>query len=158
MGTRAIILNPVNEFQDYDDINDVLHDDTECRCIEMFQDSYPSNVLDKLYEILKQYDIKFIMSNGNISSLKSLYEPNELGFHDAEHPQSDVTIVINRDVKYSTENEMKLIKMKERKDRYRHYDYVYLVNDSKIYFDTNLNNTLNLKHMSEYTEDWEGEE
>lgn len=135
MGTKAIIATPMDdEFSHlYKEVEDKYF-----KSILLSYDGYPDNVYNQLRQILKQYDVKVIMAGGNIQSLQPKYEPNPLGYHSVDLPQSDVTVVYKRDldnkddVKLSNFN-YKVIQIKDRKEWYPYSDYLYVVHKDQIY-------------------------
>lgn len=160
MATKAIIAKLVEniELGVFDaSLYDQLYD-RHFNMIQVNSDGYPDNIVPRLTEILKSYDIEFIMAQGNIRSLKSKYEPNPLGYHSTDYPQSDVSIVYSRDIKNESFDkaklEMKTIKMRERKEHYPYTDYVYVVDkNNKIFCSSNIHEELKFMEGCDFKEE-----
>lgn len=160
MATKAIIAKLVEniELSVFDaSLNDQLYD-SYFDMIQVNSDGYPDNIVPKLSEILKSYDINFIMAQGNIRSLQSNYEPNPLGYHSVDYPQSDVCIVYSRDIKNESFDkakvEMKTIKLRERKEHYPYTDYVYVVDkNNKIFCSSNIHKELKFMEGYDFKEE-----
>lgn len=163
MATKAIIATPSNEIEDLVDIlinhnYDKLLDKYKFDTIQVNSDGYPDNIIPRLNEILKKRDITFITAGGNIRSLRDEYDPNPLGFHSMDYPQSNVSIVLARDNHDESVDksiyQMKTIKLRERKEKYPFTDYIYIVDkNNKIYCSSNIHKDLNFMEGCDFKEE-----
>lgn len=151
MATKAIILTPCDDVS----LNTALQNtEQEYNAIQVSADGYPSYVLREMKEFLKNYDVQVLMAGGNVRTIERNYEPNPLGYHSTEYPQSSVCIVYSRDIEDEnidkSKFKMKQIKMRERKENFPYSDYIYAVYKDEILYSSNIGE-LEFKKAEDYT-------
>ena len=108
--------------------------DIKCKGILLYSDGYPSHALDILNSYYTSIDsVNELIQGGDIKCLYKKYKPNPLGIHNYKYRQPNVTLVLNRDIKYSEDNNYTVFDINNIKNitKFSYYDYIYLHKDGE---------------------------